>query len=72
MGLQYVTPTGWADETVMTTLWSDEVVSAATWVDEGSNSTAWYDECLWKEFTFGSGVDEEYRDDIDEISPTVA
>jgi len=52
MGLQYVTPTGWTDESV--------------------TATTWYDECLWKEFTFGDGADEEYMDDIDEVSPTEA
>lgn len=62
MALQYTTPTGWTAEVITATTWNDEVVTA----------TDWYDESLWKEFTFGTGADEEYIDDIDEVSPTVA
>jgi len=62
MGLQYTTPTGWTNEVVTATEWTNEVIT----------DTSWYDESLWKEFTFGTGADEEYRDDIDEISPSEA
>ena len=61
MGLQYTTPPSYTAESLGDASWSDENIS----------TTSFYDECLWKELTFGVGVDWEYMDDIDEISPSL-
>ena len=57
-----------AIEYVTAPTYTDETVTAISWTEETNNNNSWYDECLWKT-VFWDEEDNEYMDDIDEISP---